>query len=249
MTPLPDGFFERPFAHRALHGPGRPENSREAILSAVAAGYAIEVDVQRTADGTPLVFHDYELARLTGAPGHVFHKSDDQMSTLPLLGGPTHAPTLEEALDLVAGKVPLVVEIKDQDGALGPNVGPLEHEVARVLCGYAGPVAVMSFNPLSVQAMAKAAPDIPRGLVTCAFAARNWKTVPERRRKELAQVPDFDRVGASFVSHDRRDLANPALLALKQAGVPILTWTIRSAEEADEALLVADQITFEDYLA
>ncbi len=128
----------------------------------------------------------------------------------------------------MAGQVPLVIEIKDQDGALGPDVGALEQSVARALDGYTGPVAVMSFNPHSVAAMRDAAPDVPRGLTTCAFRAEDWDGVPPDRLRALARLEAVDPTGAAFVSHDARDLAAPRIAELKRAGLPILCWTIRT---------------------
>lgn len=246
---LPDGFFDRPFAHRALHGLGRPENSREAIAAAVKAGYGIEIDVQQSADGAAMVFHDYALKRLTGARGTVQTRSAEELAAIPLLGGPTGAPTLPEVLELVAGRVPVAIEIKDQDGAMGPNVGPLEEAVAAALVGHEGPVAVMSFNPHSVAAMAELAPKVARGLTTCAWRTEDWPTIPAARRAELTAIPNFDRVGASFISHDRADLEDQAVADLKDRGVPVLCWTIRSPEQEEIARRVADQITFEGYTA
>ena len=135
-------------------------------------------------------------------------------------------PTLAEFLTLVAGRAPLLIEIKDQDGALGPDVGRLERRVARRLAGYPGEVALMSFNPHSVEVFAEAAPDRPRGLTTCAFDDPDW-SLPDYRIAELAALLDAERTGAAFVSHDRRDLANPAVARLKAEGLPILTWTVR----------------------
>ena len=104
----------------------------------------------------------------------------------------------------------------------------------------------MSFNPHSVAAIADSAPDRPRGLTTCDFAAADW-SLPDYRRAELAALMDAERVGAAFVSHDHRDLANPAVARLKSEGLPILTWTIRSPAEEAAARRVADNITFEGY--
>lgn len=245
---LPAGFFDRPFAHRALHGPGRPENSREAILAAVEAGFGIEIDVQLTGDDHAMVFHDYGLARLTGMPGTVRTKSADDLASIRLLGGPSGPPPLDEVLALIDGRVPLAIEIKDQDGAMGPNVGQLEAQVARHVAGYGGPLAVMSFNPHSVAEFARLAPDVPRGLTTCDFRLDHWPTIPTKRRRELASIPDLDRVGASFISHDRRALGDQAVARVKALGLPVLCWTINSATKAADALKVADQITFEGYV-
>lgn len=250
MTPaLPRAFLERPIAHRALHdGTGRcPENSLNAIRAACAAGYGIEVDVQLSTDGQAMVFHDDGLRRLTGQSGLVRDVTAPDLGQMTLLGGTATVPTLAQCLTAVAGLVPVLIEIKDQDGALGPEVGALEQAVARDLAGYAGPVAVMSFNPHSMAAMQDLATAVCRGLTTCAFSAEDYDDVPKDRRKSLSQITDFDRVGASFVSHDRTDLSNPALSPLKSRNAPVLCWTVRSKAQEKEARTVAHQITFEGY--
>ncbi|MTE00961.1 phosphodiesterase [Paracoccus sp. YIM 132242] len=246
---LPPVFLTTPFAHRGLHGPGVPENSLAAAQAAMDAGYGIELDIQPARDGTPMVFHDYDLARLTGAPGLVTDFAPDALAARRLLGTDNPIPTLRQFLDLVAGRVPLLVEIKDQDMSLGPNVGLLHKAVAAALQGYDGPVAVMSFNPHVVAGFHKLAPEIPVGLTTCGYAEQDWPGLPEETRSHLAGINDFNETGACFVSHDKTDLANPRLDALKAQGVPILCWTIRSAGEEALARRVADNITFEGYRA
>ncbi len=193
-----------------------------------------------------MVFHDYDLKRLTGAPGAVARTPAAVLTATTLIGSSEPIPTLADILTLIAGRVPLLIEVKDQDGALGPEVGPLEERVAGLLNEYVGPVAVMSFNPHSVAALAEMAPDIPRGLTTCAFAESAWGTVPAARRRELRAIPDFGRVGASFISHDKADLGSPHV-ARVAATAPVLTWTIRSPEEEARARRVADNVTFESY--
>ncbi|MEZ5720659.1 MAG: glycerophosphodiester phosphodiesterase family protein [Paracoccaceae bacterium] len=249
MTPLPDAFLRRPIAHRALHGAYAPENSLAAVRAAVAAGYGIEIDVQPSADEVAMVFHDDELDRLTETSGPVRIHSATALESLRLGDSAEGIPTLARVLDLVAGRVPVLIEIKDQDGAMGPAVGPLEHGVFRALEGYRGPVAVMSFNPHSIAEMAKLAPRVPRGLTTYAWNDAEAQGPPEATRAHLAAIADFDRVGASFISHDRRDLANPRVAELKARGVPILCWTVRSEEQEKAAREVADNITFEGYVA
>ncbi|KPP86174.1 MAG: Glycerophosphoryl diester phosphodiesterase [Rhodobacteraceae bacterium HLUCCA08] len=246
---LPPGFLDRPFAHRGLHGGAAVENSLSAVRAAVAAGYGIEIDIQPSADGVPMVFHDYDMGRLTGRPGPLRGLSARQLGETPLTGGAGDTvPTLAQVLEAVAGAVPLLIEIKDQDGALGPGVGPLEDAVCGALAGYDGPVALMSFNPHAVAACAGAAPRIPRGLTTCAFTAEDWPTVPQARRDALRAIPDLDRTGASFVSHDRADLTAAPLHAVRQAGLPVLCWTIRSPDRARQARAEgAAQITFEGF--
>lgn len=248
MAELPRAFLRLPLAHRGLHDRalGRIENGRAAVAAAVAAGYGVEIDVQRAADGEAMVFHDDALPRLTGAPGLVADHTAATLGRILLTGGDETIPTLAEILGLVAGRAPLLVEIKDQTGTLGPEVGPLETRVAELLAGYAGPVAVMSFNPHAVAAFGAAAPDVPRGLTSCAFDGPDW-TLPDYRRAELASLEDAGRVGAAFVSHDKADLANPAVARLKAQGLPILAWTIRSPAEEAAARRTADNVTFERY--
>ena len=255
-VPLPGAFLRAPLAHRALHDAAarKPENSLSAIRAAVAAGFGIEVDLQLSADGQAMVFHDDTLERLTGAPGRVDARPAAELGALPLFGGSGEGmPTLAQALAAVAGKVALLLELKDQSGRMGPTNGRLEAATARALKGYAGPVAVMSFNPEMVARLAELAPDLPRGLTTYAFPPADFPQAADDRaleahRARLAAIADYDRAGASFVSHHWRDLANPRLFELRAQGVPILCWTIRSREEERAARRVAQNITFEGYL-
>lgn len=247
MTPLPAHFLDRPFAHRALHGGALAENSVGAIQAAIEAGFGIEIDIQPSAEGTAMVFHDYDLLRLTGQSGPVAERAAADLGAIPLSKGGGTIPTLSQVLALVAGRVPLLIEIKDQDGNMGPRVGPLEQAVATALSGYEGDVAVMSFNPHSVQAFGAAAPDIPRGLVTSAYQAEHWPELTADVRQRLADIPDFDTVGANFISHEVAKLDMPPVDALRSRGVPILCWTVRSAAQEATARRIADQITFEGY--
>lgn len=249
MAALPREFVTLPLAHRGLHGADIPENSLAAAQAAIDAGYGIELDIQPDATGRPLVFHDYSLERLTGLTGFISTLSPAAVADLHLLGTDQPVPALADFLDLVGGRVPLLIEIKDPDTRLGTAIGELHRRVADVLRGYPGPVAVMSFNPHVVAAFHEVAPGTPVGLTTCAFDQDDWTRVPPERLSELAGIPDFDRVGASFISHDRADLDHPRVSALKGRGVPILCWTVRSAEQEVEARRVADNITFEGYAA
>jgi len=251
MTPpLPSAFLQAPIAHRALHDKtdNRPENSRAAIQAAINAGYGIEIDLQRTSDNQAMVFHDYDMTRLTGQPGPIQQVTAARAQATQLLHAEDGIPTLDEVLQIVAGKAPLLIELKDQDGAMGTNVGLLEADVVRALRGYDGPVALMSFNPNSVAELARLAPDVPRGLVTCSYQPK-VELLPQDVCDHLRDIPDFDRVGASFISHEVHDLARPRVSELKARGVPILCWTVRSPEQEAEARRVAENVTFEGYLA
>ena len=244
-------FFARPIAHRGYHNAavGRIENTRAAVGAALAHGYGIEIDLQLSADENAVVFHDYELSRLTDLRGPVRQRPMHNLASITLSGSDETIPSLSEILKQVSGRVPLLIELKDQDGAMGANVGALEAVVADELAQYEGPVAVMSFNPHSVRSLASLLPDVPRGLVTCAFRAEDWPILPDETRSLLRQIEDYDRVGASFISHDVHDLRAPRVAALKKAGARILCWTIRSAKQERKARRIADNITFEGYVA
>ncbi len=251
MAVLPEIFLRNPIAHRAYHdrSAGRPENSRGAVQAAIDAGYNIEIDVQLSADGQAMVFHDYDLRRLTPRGGRLAALTAEELSTVRLRDCEEGIPSLREILDLVAGQVGLLIEIKDQDGAMGPDTGLLEASVARELAGYAGPVAVMSFNPNAVAAFRVLMPQVAVGLTTSAYRAEDWPLLPATVRDTLRDIPDFDAVEASFISHEAADLESPRVSGLKAAGVPIFCWTIRSAAAEEKAREIADNVTFEGYAA
>ena len=250
---LPDAFLSRPIAHRALHDRslGRPENSRSAIRAAIEHGYGIEIDLQLSADGVPMVFHDDHLMRLTGEDGALRERTAEELGRLVLRGGVEGVPTFAEVLDLVAGRVPLLVEVKDQTHVLGPVEAVLEEAAARALRHYRGPVALMSFNPFSVMALRDLAPDVPRGLVTCDFDPTDpeWAPAGEERLARYREIADYDAAGACFISHHATDLQRPRVAELKAGGARVLCWTIRSPEAERAARAVADNVTFEGYLA
>jgi len=248
---LPEIFISRPLAHRGLHDKmaGRAENSRKAFQAAIDANYGIEMDLQISSDGVAMVFHDYDLGRLTASKGAVAQQTAAQLRAIALLHDGDGIPTFAEVLELVAGRVPLLIEIKDQDGQMGRNVGPLGEAAARCLRGYAGPFAVMSFNPHVIAEMAQLLPDAPRGLVTDPYTAEDWPLLPQSIRENLRDIPDFARTGSSFVSHNVDDLGAPRIAELKAEGATILCWTVKSPAVEAKGREVADNITFEQYLA
>ena len=253
MTPaLPRQVLSQPVAHRALHDvtAGRPENSRAAIRAAIQAGYAIEIDLQLSSDGCPMVFHDDMLDRLAEAKGAVSARSAAELADITLKGGDGEGiPTLAEVLQLVAGQVPLLIEIKDQDGSLGPDIGRLERATAEALQGYTGVVALMSFNPHSVAALAGYAPDIARGLVTSAYDPDDWAPLPADICARLRDIPDFASSQSSFISHEVGDLTRLRVQQLRASGVPVLCWTVKSPAVEADARHWVDNVTFEQYLS
>jgi glycerophosphoryl diester phosphodiesterase len=243
-------FIDGPIAHRTLHdvSDGRPENSWEGLDAAISAGVAIEVDLQLSRDGVPMVFHDYELDRLTERKGLVADYDADELEKMILKGGTRGIPRFDDFMAYVAGQVPVLVEMKDQDGALGEKLTAMEAETCAVLRNYIGAVAIMSFNPNMMARCAMLAPDIPRGLVTDPFLEQDWPNVPKDRRQEYAAIPHYGVIGVTFISHNRADLLAEPVAKLKQSGATIFCWTVRSAEQEKQARKVADSITFEGYL-
>ncbi len=248
MTALPAAFLAAPLAHRGLHdrAAGVVENSRDAFEAAIAAGYGIECDVQLSGDGQAMVFHDYDLARLTGQNGVIQQTSAADLGRMRLTDSANTVETLPAILEQIAGRVPLLIELKDQDGAMGENIGSLEDQVAHAVAGYDGPVALMSFNPHSAARMAELCPDLACGIVTSAYDPEVWP-LPAPVCDRLRGIPDYEASGASFISHEVADLERPRVAELKAQGAAILCWTVRSQAQADEALTIAQNITFEGF--
>ncbi|GHC55604.1 glycerophosphodiester phosphodiesterase family protein [Neogemmobacter tilapiae] len=249
---LPAAFLSRPLAHRALHdrAAGRIENSLSAVQAAVLAGYGIEIDVQLSRDGQAMVFHDETLDRLTDAKGAVAARDAAELGQIALRDGLGDTiPTLAQVLAAVAGRVPLLIEIKDQSLTLTETDGRLETATVAALQGYAGDVALMSFNPHAVAHVARLAPHLPRGLTTDAFDADEWQGVAAETCARLRAIPDYNAVGASFLSHDWHDLTRPRVTELAQQGAEILCWTVKSPEAEAVARQTARNITFEGYAA
>ena len=250
-VPLPPAFLAQPLAHRALHDrkARRPENSPAAVRAAIAAGYGIEIDLQLSSDGVAMVFHDEVLDRLTAARGLVNARTAGELGQITLTDADDGIPTLTQILDLIAGRAPLLIELKDQTLTMTQTDGRLEQATATALGGYSGDVAVMSFNPHSVAHMARLSPQLPRGLTTSAYDPTDWAPLAPATCAHLRMIPDYDRTDSSFISHEAADLRRHRVSALKSQGAAILCWTIRSPGAEAQARTIADNITFEGYSA
>lgn len=223
-----------PFAHRGLHGGALVENSGDAIAAAVARGCGVELDVQLSRDGEAMVFHDYELDRLTIAKGAVAARAAAELRSIRFHIGAGAMPRLAEALAMIGGRTPLLIEVKSPER----RVARLCAAVARSLEGYEGPVGVMSFNPEVGAWFARHAPHVLRGLVVTESGRRGLRGRIER---PLA----LWRARADFLAYDIRDLPSPFAGAARGRGLPVYTWTVRSEADRARAAAHADQIIFE----
>ena len=220
------------YAHRGLHSAGVPENSPSAFAAAMAQGMGIECDVQGSRDGQAVVFHDAELDRLTGETGPLAARTSAELGRIALSGGEDAIPTLPQLLTQVGGKVPLLIELKSPRNS-GVRVSALCLAVKRALEGYLGPHAIMSFDPRVVHWFAVHAPLTVRGLVV---TEENGKTLPGMIKRRLS----LWHARPDFLAYDIRDLPSRFAAAQQKRGLPVLTWTVRSAELRNRATFYAD---------
>lgn len=230
-----DFLTRRPIAHRGLHDDNvlQFENSLSAFGAAADRDFAIELDVQLSADGTAVVFHDRNLERLTTWAGPVVEWTANELRHIRLGSTKDHIPELAETLECIDGRVPVVIEMK----GYGANPGALARAVAVELESYCGQAAVMSFDHSLLSAFADTGNDIPLGL-----------TAEGIGRHSLAEHNKALAIGISFVSYHVKALPNPFVDHVrKELGLPVITWTVRNPEDAEATLLHADQMTFEGF--
>jgi len=229
-----DWLTARPVAHRGLHdaAAGLIENTPTAVVAAIESGYAIEVDLQLTADGDAVVHHDDALGRLTEGTGPLAEMTAAQLRRIPFRATADRMMTLGELCDLVAGRVTLVLELKSH----GDRDTRLAARVAKVLETYRGRVAVMSFDPRQIAALRRFGPSLTGGIVA------------ERARRSPGYAGALILARPNFVAYSITDLPAFAPLAGRQLfGMPLLTWTVRTPAERRRAARFADQIIFEGF--
>ncbi|PHP65065.1 glycerophosphodiester phosphodiesterase [Zhengella mangrovi] len=235
MDAFRDWLTARPIAHRGLHDGNRDvwENTQPAFDAAVAGGFAIECDVHLTRDGIPVVFHDHDLKRLAGREGLV-HETDAAAMTAMTVGTTSdHVPTLDAMLARVAGRVPLVIELK---GVEGHDDG-LVSAVAARLAGYGGPAAIMSFDHWLIRRFRSEAPGIPAGLTAMGV-----------RHDQLEQHFSMLAYEIDFTSFYVDQLDNPFIRVMRRAlNRPVISWTVRTPEQVARSEQFADQMTFEGF--
>ena len=243
----PGWLVARPIAHRGLHdrSKGIHENTLSAAETAIAGGFAIECDVQDTADGEAVVFHDHALDRLTDQEGPVRGRAAAELTRIAIATTQDRIPTLQDFLGRIGGRVPVIVEIKsrfDSDMAL-------TRRTVEIASRYDGPVALKSFDPDVVTVLRELAPDLPRGIVAeASYEDREYDLLGADKKHEMANLLHLPRSAPDFVSWRVHDLPLAAPFLCRHFGrLPLMTWTVRTEEDRRRAAVHADQIVFEGF--
>lgn len=244
--PAPAWLTRRPIAHRGYHdaAAGRLENTLPAAEAAIARAFAIECDIQLTADERVVVFHDDTLDRLMRATGPVRDKTLGELRSLRFHESDGHVPTLDDLIELIDGRVPLIVEFKSRfDGDRR-----LEAAAAPIIANYDGPLAVMSFDPASVASLRSLLPDVPRGLIADRYLRDDWPELSDGARLQNRWFVGAATALPQFIAYDVKALPASIPLAFRHFGrLPLLTWTVRTPAERQTAREWADQIIFEGF--
>jgi glycerophosphoryl diester phosphodiesterase len=244
----PDWLTARPVAHRGLHDRARGiiENMPGAAQAAIAGRFGIECDIQLTADGEAMVHHDDELGRLTEASGALREKTAAELKAVKFKDTDERMMSLADLCALVAGHVPLVIEIKSHfDGDRR-----LVNRMAEVLASYSGPAVGMSFDPDQVLALREIMPALPRGIVAeSSYDAADWPEATPAQRQGMTHLRHAFRTRPHFVAYWVDEL--PAVapwIARNLFGLPLLTWTVRTPEQRARAARHTDQMIFEGFV-
>ena len=243
----PDWLTARPVAHRGLHDASRGiiENMPGAFQAAIDGNFSIECDVQLTADGEAMVHHDDALGRLTEGSGPLLGKTAAELKAVKFKDTAERMMSLGDLCALVAGRVPLVIEVKSHyDGDR-----KLVARMAEVLASYSGPAAVMSFDPDQVLALREKIPERPRGIIAQrSYDDDYWKKLTPEQRHGMLHLRHAFRTRPHFVAFWVNQLPAPApWIARHVFGLPLLTWTVRTPEQRERAARYADQMIFEGF--
>ncbi len=241
--------FLRPIAHRGLHNAkkGLIENTAPAFEAAIAKGYGIECDLQAAAGGLPVVFHDTRLYRLIDARGPIANVTASDLKRLTYRDGTTRISSFVDLLDLVGGKVPLLVEIKSEWAP--PNLAFLG-KIAKLATSYKGPVALMSFDPDVMAAVKELAPGVPRGIVSGNYAGAGWwnRKISKARAARLRDLLESGPAVPDFYAYQVSALPTPVTEFTRHVlQRPLFTWTVRSARDRALAAKWADAPIFEGF--
>jgi glycerophosphoryl diester phosphodiesterase len=242
----PAWLVARPIAHRGLHdaAKGVVENTLGAAEAAIRGGFAIECDVQLSRDGEAIAFHDDALGRLTRARGAVSERTVAEIQATAFRDSDERVPTLAQLLAGVAGRTPLICELKsrfDGDTRLADRVAALARE-------YDGPLAIKSFDPAPIAHLRARGTGIgPLGIVAeASYRGRYWRDLSAAQKEACAAFLHYPDTRPDFLSWSVDDLPHPTPFLLRRLEeLPVMTWTVRTAEQRRTALRWADQIVFE----
>jgi glycerophosphoryl diester phosphodiesterase len=243
----PDWLTARPVAHRGLHDRARGiiENMPAAAAAAVAGNFAIECDIQLSADGEAMVHHDDALGRLTAGSNTLRSKTAAELKQVVFKDTAEKMMSLGDLCALVAGRVPLVIELKSHFDGDRRLVG----RMAEVLASYDGPAVGMSFDPDQVVALRDLMPSRPRGIVAeRSYTEADWPEATLEQRRGMLHLRHAFRTLPHFVAYwvDELPAAAP-WIARNVFGCPLLTWTVRTPEQQANAARHADQMIFEGF--
>jgi len=243
----PDWLTARPVAHRGLHdrAHGVIENMPGAALAAIEGNFAIECDIQLSADGEAMVHHDDALGRLTEGSDALLDLSSEALKAVQFKDTPEKMMSLPDLCALVKGRVPIVIEVKSHfDGDR-----KLVRRMAEVLGTYSGPAAGMSFDPDQVLALRETMPELPRGIVAeRVYTEADWPQATAAQRKGMLHLKHAFHTQPHFVAYWVNDLPAPApWIARHVFGLPLLTWTVRTPDQRERAARYADQMIFEGF--
>lgn len=242
----PAWLTARPIAHRGLHdaAKGRVENTLGAAEAAIAGGYAIECDVQLSRDGEAVVFHDATLSRLTHTRGAVSQKTVADIQAARLRDSSETIPTLPQLLARIAGRTPLICEVKsDFDGDLR-----LTDRVAEIARAYEGPIALKSFDPAPIAHLRAQRAEIgPLGIVAeASYRGVYWRALSMAQKAACEAFLHYSETQPDFLSWRIEDLPHSTPFLLRHIeGLPVMTWTVRTAEQRRAAARWSDQVVFE----
>ncbi|MBV1702408.1 MAG: glycerophosphodiester phosphodiesterase [Hyphomicrobiales bacterium] len=241
-------LMSRPIAHRGLHdrAGGIIENTVPAALKAVEHHYGIECDVQLSSDGEAMIYHDFNLERLTRGTGLLANHTSQQLQAIEFQHGQGKIVPLAEFLGQIAGRVPLICEIKSRfDGDMR-----LTERTLQVALAQSGPIALKSFDPAIIAHLRKMGVSLPLGIIAEAeFSAANWPGIDEMRLVELRNFLHFPYTKPDFLSWNINNFPHPTpFLLQKGLGVPVMSWTVRTNEQRALCSQWADQMVFEGFL-
>jgi glycerophosphoryl diester phosphodiesterase len=230
-------YLEKPIIHRGLHNifEGVVEHSRTAIRRAIDADLPIEIDIQNSIDDRSLVFHDFALDKLTNGKGQVRDLTSDTIRSYSLIhtqGEPIM--TLEELLELVDGRVPLMIEFKNREIVVPDAIA----DAARLLSMYKGRFSIHSFSPILMEWFRDRYPSFTRGLITS-----DTDILEGRDHYLLCMLRN--RIEPHYIAHEMSLLNCWTFQWAVEQNLPILAWTVRDQDDWETARTFADNMVFE----